>query len=160
MLVLTRTHTRPNTKTPFFLQLVTDPRPWDLYQLYINLKSRIKIFDERFSKDVLTKIVIFEFADQECYDIWKSHPHNLIRTQSLLFYNSSKFITMTDVLTEMDDASDYYNDIASRYFSSTNFKLARVAGDTPDVFTGDASVINPSDDPIGLNPWFETLTIS
>ena len=157
MLVLTRTHIRPNTKTPFFLQLATDHRPWTLDPLYIRLKSRMKVFEGRFSKDVLTKVVIFEFADQECYDEWKSEPHNMIRAQALSLYNSTRFITTTDDVKIMDDPTEYYQGIVSTYFATKCFKLARLPGDAQDSFVEDGSITDPSVDPIELDPWFKNL---
>lgn len=114
MIVKTRMHVRPNLRTQFFSQMRGDPKnpKYITKPIIIKLWPNLKVYEPRYTKDVLFKLVITEFDDQETYDAFYADDANAKRELDLKEEYYITGVSLTDEIRYFDkdskDLEDYY----------------------------------------------------
>lgn len=134
MIIFVRTSTRPNASVGFFTQLASSILPYSLKRLARQLDGKMRQFSPRYSADVLQKIVVIEFDDQDTYEKWLSSEEKKLRDVYANRHNQQHGIVTSESTVTLDpaEADAYKADIASSTWPAKCFLLNTVSGFWPD----------------------------
>lgn len=156
MIIRTRMHTRPNLHTQFFAQMHGDPNniPWSLKSLFVELWPKFRNYDPRYTKDVLFKLIISEFDDQETYDAFCSDSENVKRENLLQEEYKITGVSLVDEIRQFDKDSqelqDYYNWVLAYTWPAKCFLIRSSWDQAPDRFLDEVYKEKPDNDGLDL----------